>query len=482
MRRSGSKNLSAALLVLSLGACGDDSPAAGGSGEGGSTEPGDGGAGGESNDGGGAQSQATIRFFVNERPQDVDSREKETTYARYSDPVRVVTSGLLPGSMVRFAIASGKATSFAVFEVPEDGVIDFARDAPTEGRWSGKDPDGFLWSLDYMAALDVTISVESDAQVPLAHALLERAPFADGTISEVVDDGTLVGTFYRPEGEGPFPAVLTFGGSEGGRESGEFTAAYLATLGYAALGVAYFAEPGLPDVLTDVPIEILEDDIAWLRARAEVDASRIGVWGGSRGGELSLILAARDPELAAVVAEVPSGYVWGSSAEFDRAAWTEGGKELPYVPGQGEGYEVFSDQMGTHIATTPMFYADIESATATELELARIRVEDAGAAIMFIAGSDDRLWPSCILSEIAMDVLISSGHADRHGDELHCYESAGHWIGLPGSSTMASQRFFDEEAGYWMEIGGTPAGVAAAQRDSNTKMRAFLERTLGRPQ
>lgn len=475
----GSKNLSALSLALLLAACGDDSPAIGGSGEGGAPEPGVGGSGGEASEGGGAATEAAIQFFVNARPHDPASREEATTHARYTDPIRVVGSGFVAGSTVRFDISSGEASSFAVFEVPDDGVVDFARDAPTEGSWSGADADGFLWSLDTTAALNVQISVREESGAALASAILERAPFAEGTVSEIVDDGTLVGTFYRPEGEGPFPAVLTFGGSEGGRESGEFSAAYLATLGYAALGVAYFEEPGLPAVLTDVPIEILEADIAWLRARPEIDPSRIGVWGGSRGGELSLILAARDPGLAAVIAEVPSGYVWGSSAEIDRAAWTVGGEELPYVPGENEGYEIFTDEMGTHIATTPMFYVDIQAASETELELARIRVEDSQAAIMFIAGSDDQLWPSCVLSEVAMDVLIASGHTDQYGDELHCYESAGHWIGLPGSSTMSSQRFFDMQGGYWMEIGGTPAGVAAAQRDSNTKMRAFLERTLG---
>ncbi len=479
MLGTGSKNLSSVLLVLLLGACGNDAQAVGGNGDGGAPDAGAGGSAGEEGVGGEAPTQASITFFVNERPHDAGSQEKPTNHARYTDPIRVVSSGLSAGSMVRFDILSGEAKSYAIFSVPEDGVIDFARDAPSEGSWSGADPDGFLWSLDTMASLDVNVALSDASGASLANVLLERAPFAEGTLSEIVDDGTLVGTFYRPEGEGPFPAVLTFGGSEGGRESGEFTAAYLATLGYAALGVAYFEEPGLPPVLTDVPIEILEADIAWLRARPEIDPSRIGVWGGSRGGELSLILAARDPELAAVIAEVPSGYVWGSSAEVDRAAWTVGGEELPYLPAEGEGYEIFTDELGTHIATTPMFYVDIDAATPSELDLARIRVEDAGAAIMFIAGSDDQLWPSCVLSEVAMDVLIASGHADLHGDELHCYESAGHWIGLPGSSTMSSQRFFDEQLGYWMEIGGTPAGVAAAQRDSNTKMRAFLERTLG---
>ena len=245
----GSKNLSAVLLVLLLAACGDDGSAVGGNGEGGPSETGAGGSGGEASVGGGATTQATIQFFVNERPHDPGNKEQATTRARYTDPIRVVGGGLVPGSTVRFDITSGEAVSFAVFEVPGDGVIDFARDAPMEGSWSGADLDGFLWSLDTMAALNVKVSVRDESGAPLASALLERAPFAEGTLSEIVDDGTLVGTFYRPEGEGPFPAVLTFGGSEGGRESGEFTAAYLATLGYAALGVAYFDEPGLPAVL-----------------------------------------------------------------------------------------------------------------------------------------------------------------------------------------------------------------------------------------
>jgi acetyl esterase/lipase len=469
----GSKNLLVACSLLLI-ACGDDSQTSGGGGEGGASNPGIGGGAGE-----GGTAPATIEFLVNERPHDPTSQEQATTKARYTDPVRVVASGLVPGSSVRFDTLSGQATSFALFEVPEDGVVDFARDAPVEGSWSGADADGFLWSLDEMAGLNITVTVSSESGDPIVEGELERAPFAEGTVAEIVEVGTLVGTFYRPVGDGPFPAVLTFGGSEGGRGSGEFNAAYLATLGYAALGVAYFDEPGLPAVLTDVPLEILEADLAWLRARPEVDADRIGVWGASRGGELALLLAARDPGLAAAIAEVPSGYVWGSASDFNRAAWTVAGAELPYVPSLGEGYEIFDDELGSHLVSTPAFHADIEAASPTELESARIRVEDASAAIMFIAGADDQLWPSCALSEVSMDVLSSTGHADAVGDELLCYESAGHWIGLPGSSTMNSQRYFD--GGYWIELGGTPAGAAAAQRDSNTRMRAFLERTLGTP-
>ena len=459
-----------------LVACGDDTQMSGGAG-GETPDPGVGGAAGA----GGSAPKASVEFFVNERPHDPTSVEEPATRARYTDPVRVVSSGLPAGATVDFEVSSGAAVSSARFEVPGDGVIDFARDAPSEGTWVGADPDGFLWSLDKMAALNVTVAVRDESGATLASATLERTPFEEGTIAEVVDDGTLVGTFFRPEGDGPFPAVLTFGGSEGGRESGEFTAAYLATLGYAALGVAYFGEAGLPAGLTDVPLEILEGDLDWLRGRPEVDATRIGVWGGSRGGELALMLAARDPELGAIIADVPSGYVWGSAAVFDRAAWTVGGAEVPYIPSVGTGHEIFTDELGTHIATTPAFHVDIAAASPEVLEAARTRVEDGNAAILFIAGADDQVWPSCALAEVSMQVLTETGHAEAHGDELHCYESAGHWIGLPGSSTMDSQRFFDAASDYWVEIGGTPAGVAAAQRDSNTRLRAFLARTLGGP-
>ncbi len=100
----GSKNLSAVLLVLLLAACGDDGSAVGGNGEGGPSETGAGGSGGEASVGGGATTQATIQFFVNERPHDPGNKEQATTRAGYTDPIRVVGGGLVPGSTVRFDI------------------------------------------------------------------------------------------------------------------------------------------------------------------------------------------------------------------------------------------------------------------------------------------------------------------------------------------------------------------------------------------
>jgi hypothetical protein len=50
------------------------------------------------------------------------------------------------------------------------------------------------------------------------------------------------------------PALLIFGGSEGGL-SGTLIAALLAAHGYPALALAYFNAPGLPATLSDIPLE-----------------------------------------------------------------------------------------------------------------------------------------------------------------------------------------------------------------------------------
>ena len=49
-------------------------------------------------------------------------------------------------------------------------------------------------------------------------------------------------------------AVLVFGGSEGGLAT-SLLAARFAADGYPALALAYFREPGLPQTLTNIPLE-----------------------------------------------------------------------------------------------------------------------------------------------------------------------------------------------------------------------------------
>jgi pectinesterase len=107
---------------------------------------------------------------------------------------------------------------------------------------------------------------------------------------------------YRPDGAGPFAAVMLVHG--GGWESGDRTmerplARHLAARGYVTAPVTYRLGPEgrFPAALHD-----LKSAARWLRANAAryaIDTGRIGAVGGSAGGHLVALLGASNgvPEL-----------------------------------------------------------------------------------------------------------------------------------------------------------------------------------------
>jgi acetyl esterase/lipase len=109
--------------------------------------------------------------------------------------------------------------------------------------------------------------------------------------------GNLTLDLYRPQtlGKAPLPVVIWIHG--GGWAKGNKSpcpATWLATQGYAVASVQYR--------LTDVApwpaqIEDCREAIRWLRQNAkqyQLDAERIGVWGGSAGGHLVALLGTLD--------------------------------------------------------------------------------------------------------------------------------------------------------------------------------------------
>jgi dienelactone hydrolase len=150
----------------------------------------------------------------------------------------------------------------------------------------------------------------------------------------------------RPEGTGPFPAVVILHGFKGFKDWGMFppTARRLAERGLASVAMntsrngveerleeftdlEAFARntPGreLGDVATVV------DAVAAGELGAELDAERIGLLGHSRGGGVAVLAAAADPRIRCLV-------TWASIARFlrytDRAVaeWRRTGRlEVP---------------------------------------------------------------------------------------------------------------------------------------------------------
>lgn len=97
----------------------------------------------------------------------------------------------------------------------------------------------------------------------------------------------------RPEGEGPFPAILCIHGGgfrAGTREGYDGLVPALAQHGYVAATVTYRLAPKYP-----FPAAVYDVKAAmrWLRANAvkyHVDPARIGAMGGSAGGHLAQFL------------------------------------------------------------------------------------------------------------------------------------------------------------------------------------------------
>jgi len=411
----------------------------------------------------------------------------EATAPFFGDALAVRLSGFPPVSEVEVRASSGAYRSKAVFMTGVDGAVDLSQAAPSSGSYSGVDPDGLLWSMtsaggpsdrvDFAVAFSAWIAGEVKASI-----VLTRTYAPPAARFERVSDHGLVGFYVAPEGPGPFPGLVIFGGSEGGLGTGQILAQYYAGLGYACLGLAYFGAPGLPSTLENVPLEYFGNALSWLKARPEVAANRLGVMGGSRGGELALLLAAHYPELKAAVATVPSGVVWGGislSSTAAVAAWTFGGLPLPAVPYSGAQPEARTDPEGNvAYADAPVFLADIAAASAEDLDLATIPVEQSQAAILMIAGEDDQLWASCTLAEIAWDRLLSQGHVRSHPDGYHCYPGAGHWISTPNLPTMNIAETYLPDFGYYLWLGGEPAAAAHAARQADEEIRQFLARAL----
>ncbi|MCC7112571.1 MAG: acyl-CoA thioesterase/BAAT N-terminal domain-containing protein [Deltaproteobacteria bacterium] len=424
------------------------------------------------------------RILVNERPHDPASVEVELPEVRYGDPLHVLLDGLPPGELVVLDSSGGAGTSRARFLVPEDGVVELARDAPESGDWQGADAEAFITQMRDPpgGALDLDLSVvvsrdadeDGEPDEELARASVHRRYIDEGLVVEEVHSGRTVGALALPPGEGPFPAVLVFGGSEGGTGTGVFHAMYLASLGYAALGVGYFDAAGLPSGLTDVPLEILEEDLAFLTADPRIDPERVVVMGGSRGGELALLVGVHFPVVAGVIAEVPSGLVWGSGSDATGAAWTLDGAPLPYVPASDVEPEVEVDDAGAaHWRMRGMFLADMERAAAEALAAATIPAEEISGPVLFLSGDDDQLWPSCVLAEVAV------ARRRRSDDVVLCHPEAGHAsVGVPGWSTVDSVESFHPALDGYLVLGGTAQGNGRALRANDTAVRAFLEAVL----
>ncbi|MFD9703328.1 acyl-CoA thioester hydrolase/BAAT C-terminal domain-containing protein [Lentzea sp. NPDC059081] len=391
--------------------------------------------------------------------------------APLDQPVEVQVAGLKPGQSITVQLSTGDRASHAVFEADDRGLVDLTRHAPVEGSYRGVDPMGLFWSLERTGgkAGKTVLSVEG-----VGDRVLDRRTLPEGVERLEVRENGLVGTLFAPEDDGgDLPGVIVLSGSEGGIH--EADAALLAAHGFVTFALGYFGMKGLPENLVDIPLEYFGDAIEYLSERA----SSIGVIGGSRGGELALLVGATFPQVKAVVSVVGSGVVTQAigpggnllqKLSYEAASWTLKGEPLPYLP-----YYV-SEELRSKIVNdepVPLRLAfDLSDGIPEDTEIPVERIE--GGVLLISSGHDDG-WPGAELSEVAMRRLKDHGHA--FPSEHVVYPEAGHLIAGPPHRPATDVTY--PGPGVTFSGGGVPHATAHAQADAWKRTVEFLLEQLG---
>ena len=406
--------------------------------------------------------------------------ELSGTSVLVDEPIEIRVSGLPAGRPVTVRLLQRNAAGFwrshATFVADQDGRVDLTRVAPASGSYSGVAAMGLVWSLQRddpslqppqaanaarLAPIEAELTVEIDGTVVAKATVRRHALNTDVRVTEVRERG-LVGAFYEPSGPGRHPAMLVFGGSEGGLIDAWSYPGGLSSRGYAVLALAYFGIEGVPPRLSMIRLEYFKTALDWLAHQATVDSKRIGIFGSSRGGELALLLGATYPQIATVVAHVPSHVVWaGCCDSLAPPAWTLGGKPIPRVMTVASREAVARYENGQPHQEVHTFLALLEDTSAVARGI--IPVERIKAPVLLISGRDDRRWPSTYMADQVVARLKQ--HGFRYPVTHLAFDDAGHAIGRPHFPSLNA-------------FGGTTEGNGRAREEHWESMLRFLDSNL----
>lgn len=407
------------------------------------------------------------------------------------EPIAIRVSELQAGSRYKVTAAMPDDTgrqwlSEAVFAADVHGVIDTSKQAPESGTYPGVDAGGLLWSMQLQMDTG-ELSYDNPNSIPYfmkmglspqtitvslyeSDHLLNQTTFATKYVSdhvqvEEINEG-FVGKYFCPEQRSNLPAVIVVGGSGGGFFWSEQIAALLAARGIAAVAVAYFdfyGRYGLPRELTNIPLETFAECIRWLQSRKEIDESRIGAAGISKGGELVLLLGATFPdELKAVAAFAPSLYVLQGirivSSEKS-SSWSYQGKPLDFLP--------YPDDYEAAMNFDKSKLRDIHNRAFENTEArkkSQIPVERMKCHLLLISGDKDELGTTSEMSAEAMQILQRESYPY---ETLHLrYPNGGHSFYIPNLPPVS----LSPQVGL--------RDVAYAERDAWTKIMKFWQQYL----
>ncbi|MEQ9270131.1 MAG: alpha/beta fold hydrolase [Haliea sp.] len=427
-----------------------------------------------------------------------------------TDELKIYASGLTPGEQVRISahltdMAGVEWVSYGDFIADHEGRVDLS-EAPSEsGTYTGVDVGGLFWSMrpgagggrEFVAQAsakahklgqpdleptenyDVIFNLARDDD-RLADCKVRFKRLSKGIRQVSLSEGSLRGQAFMWEDRSVSRgAIMCLTGSNGGVELSYAPA--LASAGYDVLSLAYFAYDDLPSGIAAIPLEYFEAGFQWMQRTFGVD--RVGVQGASRGGELSLLLAAHFPEyVLSAVAFVP---MYASASSFggeDGAigpSWTLGGEDIPYAMPTTEMNidEARRQSEGEPhgLAMSEMYMQDFDRPEVRQS--CAIPVERARADLLLVSGVDDQMWPSHWGSDLVVNRLRAKGYALEY--RHLALREAGHRIMPPNTVTTFAHLVLHDVADLFLACGGTPHGAALAGRRAWTAIIEHYARVFG---
>ncbi len=174
-----------------------------------------------------------------------------------------------------------------------------------------------------LSAHSFDYEMETKTELKQAGILISRVRFPSPIVTPHKENNTVHAEYYRPRGDGPFPAVVILDITAGDQSLSRSLATMLAQKGIASLFVqmAYYGPrrpPGsklrlmsydLPHTFNALRQTVLDvrRATAWLEARPEVDKQRLGLLGTSLGSMVGALSAEMEPKLKRVVVLLGGG-------------------------------------------------------------------------------------------------------------------------------------------------------------------------------
>ena len=220
------------------------------------------------------------------------------------------------------------------------------------------------------------------------------------------------GTLYPGNGRKDKVLIVMLG-SNGGMKLTRQAAQFYQQNGFPALALALFKTKQTPKDLSRVPIEYVENAIAWLKKQGY---ERIGVDGMSKGSEMALVAASMFPALSCVIARVPSYFVseglsgsGKNKGPSGTSCWSYQGKELPYALYRSRSFNLLNVLLKEKELHIISFNRDKNVTPETVIPIEKIR-----APILLLSSKHDEVWPSYESATLMEKKLTETGFPYPH--------------------------------------------------------------------